>query len=543
MDEIALKRFAPDNIILTFNWVQDKELRRLFTMRGEPTWETHTAYFEKLLKDETQIIFAIYKGDRHIGNCGLKNIKGETGELWIYIGDKSERGKGHGKKASQKLVEVAFNKLRLRRLYLHVLADNLPAISMYKSLGFKEVAFDEESEAVWKERDLDIIKMERTWQTGKKYFVIGGGVLQCDFIETVKSMGYETHVFDYNPQCPGAEIADVFHCISINDIDKVLEKAREFDPVGIQTVATEIGNITACCVGEKMGLLTNTCETALNTTDKSRMKTIFAANNIPNAKYIEAEDISEVDVESLPYPVVLKPSDSSAGRGVTLVREKGYFASVFETAKTESSNKKVLIEEVLQGKQFSAETISADGKHYIVMFTEEYLDGSDDFIESQHLNPARLTVAEEKDLTALIFKTLDAFHIRYGAGHIEVKLTRDGFKVIEIASRMGGYRDKLAELATGCHYDELLVKATTGQKIEIKRTIDCWALVKFMFNEYEYEFYRRLKKESPELIVRDGVRAMSRKKAKCLMDATGFYFIRLDKSRNPDDYIRGSICQ
>jgi RimJ/RimL family protein N-acetyltransferase len=420
MDEITLKRFTPKNIKVTFEWVQDKELQRLFTMREEPSWEKHTAYFEKVLKDETQILFAIYRGDRHIGNCGLKNMEGCECELWIYIGDKSERGKGFGTIACRKLVEIAFNKFRFRRVYLHVLSDNLQAIFMYKALGFKKIPLNEASKAVWGKRGIDIIKMEKITKKMRKYMVIGGGILQCDFIETVKRMGYEAHVFDYDSQCPGARIADVFHCISIDKIDEILEKAYEIKPVGIQTVATELGNITACYVGEKMGLRTNTYKTALNTTDKTRMKKIFDFNNIPNAKYIEVADILEVDVENLPYPVVVKPSDRSAGRGVTLVRNVEAFAPAFDLAKDEANNKIVLIEEVMMGQQFSVETISSEGNHYIVMFTEEYLDGSDNLIESQHLNPARLTVFEKNQLSDLIVKTLEAFDIRYGASVMSI---------------------------------------------------------------------------------------------------------------------------
>ena len=67
-------------------------------------------------------------------------------------------------------------------------------------------------------------------------------------------------------------------------------------------------------------------------------------------------------------------------------------------------------------------------------YTEEYFDGSKNFIENQQMIPARLGLTEEKELEEVILKTLDAFEIKFGCCHIEVKLTSDGFKIIEINS-------------------------------------------------------------------------------------------------------------
>jgi RimJ/RimL family protein N-acetyltransferase len=152
----------PRNIHQTFEWVQDKDFQRLFTMRGEPDWRTHTAYFDKIIADATQDVFAIYHGCRHIGNCGLKNLTKNEGELWIYVGDRGDRGKGYGKHGCLQLLEVAFNGRGLRRLYLYVLALNIPAISMYKTMGFREVILEAKSKRKWSDRGLEIVKMEKT---------------------------------------------------------------------------------------------------------------------------------------------------------------------------------------------------------------------------------------------------------------------------------------------------------------------------------------------------------------------------------------------
>ena len=160
MDELSLKPFSQENVERTFDWVRQKELRELFTIRGEPTWERHMSYFESVLQDVSQRVFAIYIGRSHAGNCGLKNMTSDKAELWIYIGSSKDRRSGFGKTACSKLIQVA-REIGLFTLYLHVLRSNAPAVRLYEGLGFKAVVNTSVSAGDWGSRGLDVIRMER----------------------------------------------------------------------------------------------------------------------------------------------------------------------------------------------------------------------------------------------------------------------------------------------------------------------------------------------------------------------------------------------
>ncbi|MDR3048679.1 MAG: ATP-grasp domain-containing protein, partial [Elusimicrobiota bacterium] len=372
------------------------------------------------------------------------------------------------------------------------------------------------------------------------FFIIGGGNLQYNFAQKAKDFGFSVHIFDYDDKCKCRTIADYFHLVSIDDKDKIFTIAKEYKPVGIHTVATEQGNISACFAGEKLGLNTNSYLTALNTTDKSKMKKIFNANNIPNAKYLEINSVSDINDINIKFPLVVKPSDRSAGRGVSLARSKKDFKAIVEFALNESFNKKVLIEQLITGKQFSVETISCGGRHYVAAFTEEYLlDGSDDFIETQQMIPARLSNEQKSRLKDLIMKTLNAFDIKYGACHIEVKLTQDGFKMIEIASRMGGWRDVMIKSAYGIDYNELLINSLLDKQPNFNHLDKNYALVKMIYTQQDYDFYLKIKKEKPQIIIQDEVKEYKNKTPKSLIDNQGFYYIQISKSEDIDYFIVG----
>ena len=57
---VNLRKFIEENIATTFIWIQNPEFRKLFSLRGEPNWDTHVNYFKAKILDSTQKVFAIY---------------------------------------------------------------------------------------------------------------------------------------------------------------------------------------------------------------------------------------------------------------------------------------------------------------------------------------------------------------------------------------------------------------------------------------------------------------------------------------------------
>lgn len=157
---VILVPFTKAHVELTFQWVIDPELRRLFLMRGEPTWDKHKAYFENVLNDRTQRVYAVLNEGRHVGNGGIKNIIDgrEEVELWVYVGVSSMRGKGIGRYATSLLIQAAFMDLKMRAVYIHVAAFNDAALKMYAGVGFSVVSGQDIPEE-WRDRQHEIVRM------------------------------------------------------------------------------------------------------------------------------------------------------------------------------------------------------------------------------------------------------------------------------------------------------------------------------------------------------------------------------------------------
>lgn len=358
------------------------------------------------------------------------------------------------------------------------------------------------------------------------YFILGGSHLQVDFVKVVKENGFCAHVIDFDPCCPGAQLADVFHCVSISDLEQVLELAKKHNAKGVHTVATEQGNITACYVAEKMGLIGNSYQTSLNTTDKSLMKKVLFEHNIATPSYQAVYQESELETLSVSYPVIVKASDRSAGRGVSLASCREELFSCYRDAYDQSYNKIVLIEEYFDAPQFSIETLTCNGQHQVVAVTQMGFSGPPDFVETEHWMPASISEALSRQLTEYAFKALNAFDIQTGASHIEVRVAENEIKMIEIASRMGGWRNWMVEASYGVNFLQAIFDSTLGKqcRISTKKT-NKLAIVRNIFGKNDYQVYQHEKATNSNIFVDFVKKGSPESNATDLISAHGFYII------------------
>jgi len=364
----------------------------------------------------------------------------------------------------------------------------------------------------------------------KHIFILGGSKLQLDLIYEAKKMYFIVHLFDANNECIGKKYVDYFYHIDIKDKESILQKAQESNPEAVLTIATEVGNVTACYVSEKLGLNSNSYQTSLNTSNKKLMKKLCVKNKIQTAGYKIVETYEEL-YDWNTFPSIVKPVDSSAGRGVSYVLTKKELETSISKALSFSYCEEVAIEEYIPGKQYSIETISSGGIHKIVAITEEYITEVPIIIETQQLIPARIDNEKKKKFETFAFEVLKAFDIQYGACHIEIREDNDGkLYIVEIASRMGGWRSELINFSLGISYCQILLFSVLDKSIDFKSSRDDTAIVKMILSKDDFDEYLYFLEQYKDNIISD----LTLEKvydSEHLADSNGYYFIHTqDKS-------------
>ena len=179
----------------------------------------------------------------------------------------------------------------------------------------------------------------------KKIAIIGASYLQAPLIEKAKQLGLETHVFAWAANDVGERIADYFYPISIVEKEEILSKCVEIGVDGVCTIASDLAVITVNYVADKMGLIGNSLDCTLKSTNKHEMRNCFEMNGDPSPKSKRVSSVDDLNGIELSYPVIVKPLDRSGSRGITKLESADGLEEAIKVAKEQGFEDAALVEE------------------------------------------------------------------------------------------------------------------------------------------------------------------------------------------------------
>ena len=341
----------------------------------------------------------------------------------------------------------------------------------------------------------------------KKLVIIGANDFQNQLILKARSLGYETHVFAWRDGAVGEKTADYFYPISIVEKEQILEECKKIKPDGICSIASDLATITVNYVAEKLGLNGHPTSNTLQCTNKYEMRKKFQEQGVKTPAFIKvSNDPSTWNVENMKFPLIVKPTDRSGSRGITKIYNKNEIKKAVEYSTKDSFEKKAIIEEYIDGDEYSCECISFKGEHHFLAFTKKFTTGAPNFIETGHQEPSDIKEEYQNQIKENIFKALTALNIQNGASHTEFKIGKNGnFGIIEIGARMGGdcIGSDLVQISTGYDFMKMVIDVACGNKPDFtKTTTPTKAVIKFIFTRKDLDDLDEFKKEHPEQIYR-----------------------------------------
>lgn len=291
----------------------------------------------------------------------------------------------------------------------------------------------------------------------KKIMVLAAGLLQIDVIEKAKSMGYYVLAVDGNPKAPGFNVADKAICADIVNEETMLKIARDEHVDGVIHPCSEVSMAVMGRINDELGLSGISREQAICATNKHLMRKAFEKGNAPSPKSIlaqYAEDAwsrlqSEFDTDA-----ILKPSRNSGSRGIAKVSrnmDKGDFIRAYDEALSESRDHSVLIEQFIEGPEFSIEMIVWQGEIHVLTVTDKKTTGAPHFVELGHNQPSCFSATDVETLKAAAVAGVRALGVNNCACHAEAKLMNGKAYLMEVGARLGGdfISTELTHLSTG----------------------------------------------------------------------------------------------
>lgn len=191
-------------------------------------------------------------------------------------------------------------------------------------------------------------------------------------------------------------------------------------------------------------------------------------------------DVSEA-VAEVGFPAILKPVHGAASFLVSKVHDEAELRARLAEALTAYRQSPLLdpeplfvLEQLLVGDEWyeepgfadyvSVESLVADGRVTHVGITDKLPQHG--FVETGHAAPTSLPAHRQRQVLDHTGRIIGALGIRWGATHVELKLTPDGPACIELNARLGGPMGHLLRAATGADIAADVVRLALGRPSE-----------------------------------------------------------------------------
>jgi len=282
----------------------------------------------------------------------------------------------------------------------------------------------------------------------KKILMLGGSAQQVPAIAAAKEMGIYTVLIDYLPDNPGQYVADKWYQESTTDVEAVYRIAKEEGVGGILPYASDPAALPAATVCERLGLPTNPAKSVEILGVKHKFRDFLAENGFACPKKFTFSPSARIDdvleqTKNLTFPIIIKPTDSSGSKGVSLLNNTADIETAIKHADSYSRNKIIIAEEFIQRgfpDIIGGDIFVEDGR--IILFGDMSClrgEGGKSLIPIGKKMPDGLNPLQKNNLHTELQRLISTLDIHGGEFNIEALIDQDDkVHFLEVGPRAGG---------------------------------------------------------------------------------------------------------
>lgn len=275
----------------------------------------------------------------------------------------------------------------------------------------------------------------------KRILVIGGGDYQVPLIRRITELGHEAYCVDRNPNAPGFAWATGSKCIDVMDTPAVLAYAKELGIRGVMTYGATLPLPTVSYVGKALGLTVLPEETAEVSKSKYKIKKRLsdAGCNI-DGDFFQMTDRAAADAHSFKLPCVIKPSDGSGSKGVSVVTRREELKAALDYAFDSARYGEVYTEGFIPGEEYSVEAFVCGREiHVYAVVKTTFRREENGDVTYGHRTPSGLPAEKEEMIAQEVKKAIRALDITMASVNFDVILSEKDGKpyIIDCGIRVG----------------------------------------------------------------------------------------------------------
>ncbi|MFL0803050.1 MAG: ATP-grasp domain-containing protein [Agarilytica sp.] len=304
--------------------------------------------------------------------------------------------------------------------------------------------------------------------------IIGAGTDQVPAYERAHALGIQTVAIDYDPNAPAFSIAQYHYVVSTKDIEEVVDTAKKVAETiglnGVMTIGAEVSP-TVAAVAASLNLPGVSPEVALLTTNKcARAKRFMDAGvRFPNFSIVNQDN----QQHALTYPLVIKPSDNSASRGVRIIENDNELSQTLPEALKLSSDGSVILEEFIPGDQISIEGVVVENTLYVTAIADRNYSRNPYFyplmVEDGGEMPTRHSQTIINKMCDGFAQAVKALSIHTGPTKGDLIISENGdVYIIEVTSRLsgGGFCSRVVPRVNGINIVDATIQLAVGRPVD-----------------------------------------------------------------------------
>lgn len=280
--------------------------------------------------------------------------------------------------------------------------------------------------------------------TGKTLLLMGGGAYAKDIVRYKKEKNFRIVSLGRDSNTPIAQISDAFYQVDTQNIEGVVEVVKKEKVDGIFVGASEVNIAPATRVSELTGARFYTTQEQWDIlADKATFKTYCRKYGVPVVpEHTLPENYTAEDVAKLPFPIMLKPTDSSGARGMNACFSAKDFDAYYEEALRWSKKKEVIIEELITDADevFFQYTLQDGVCSLTSCFTKVFVQSENKelILPIFHMYPSKYIDEYYNSVHDGVCKMFRAMGVNNGVMTLQSFYKNGRFYVFEAGFRMGG---------------------------------------------------------------------------------------------------------
>lgn len=302
-----------------------------------------------------------------------------------------------------------------------------------------------------------------------KLLILGSDFGTISVVREAHKMGLYVIVADLMETSPTKEEADEAWLLSTTDTQTLIQKCKEEEIRALMFGASDFNVWNARLICNELNLPIY-CESDFAcrvARDKGEFKRICKEVGAPVAEdYYLTDALSDEELNSVSFPVVVKPVDKSGNRGMSYCSNRDELVAGYKAAR-EISDKEIIVERQLHGKEYNVHYVLADGNARLLYFSSTHHEPG----EADNLYSFKCTTSQHlkqyiEEVNESAIEVIKKAECREGIVWFDCIRDDDGhFYLLEMGYRFGGVMTYVPyEKVTGFNTVKWMLECALGVK-------------------------------------------------------------------------------